>query len=93
MQTPTALTPALGQLDFAINQLKLINPAEVCLVFFFLVESVFCHELSWLKEVSDTRSRPRLITAVREDEGLAEEEKELLYYGGNEVSEWLLLCH
>lgn len=45
------------------------------------------------QRVSDTRSGAKLITAVREDEGLAEEEKELLFSGGNELSEWLLLCH
>lgn len=30
---------------------------------------------------------------VREDEGLDEEEKEHLYFDGNELSEWLILCH
>lgn len=92
MQSLTALTPALGQLDFAINQLKLINPAED-FFFGFHVESIFCHELSWLKGVSDTRSGAKLITVVREGEELAEEEKEHLYFGGNEMSEWLILCH
>lgn len=62
-------------------------------MFCFPVEPIFCHELSWLKGVSDTRSGAKLITTVREDEGLAEEEKEHLYLGGNETSEWLILCH
>lgn len=48
VQSSTALTPASGQLDFAINQLKLINPAEFS--FGFLVESIFWHKLRWLKE-------------------------------------------
>lgn len=51
------------------------------------MELIFCHELSWLKGVSDTRSGPTLITAVRKDEGLAEAEKELLYFCGNELSQ------
>lgn len=57
------------------------------------MESNFCHELSWLNGVSDTRSGAKLLTAVREHEGLAEEEKGCFYFGGNELPEWLILCH
>lgn len=52
------------------------------------MEFIFCwvSELYQLKGVSDTRSSAEWITAVREDEELTEEEKELLYFGGSELS-------
>lgn len=68
--------------------MRVVTACEV-----FARGKIFCHKLSWLKGVSDTRSGAKLLTAVRKDEGLAEEEKECLYFSGSELPEWLILCH